>query len=417
VTVPDFQSLMRPCLAVHEDGQPRTSADVRDRIAELMQVTAEDRAILLPSGSQPLFTNRVAWAVTHLAQVGLLDRPSRGITQITARGQEVLRQRPDRVDMKVLRQFPEYEEFRTRTRQRKGQPERALGTVSDTAQDELAPREAITEVIDSAHSAVAADLLARVLKQPPVFLEQLVLRLLVRMGYGGLETPTEHLGGPGDAGLDGLIRLDTLGLDVVYVQAKRYTDQHVGRPDIQAFVGALHGAQASHVASSPRGLCPATADRVPLWRFQISYRSGMNRLTGPARLAATTEVCSSPGSLARSHRTISRAVTTGRPASAGMPSCIVSILAATIPALASGVRGREFATVSRSGLRGFPGASSATSPSVHFSSWLTGSFLAWFPSATVSIPTARKKTTGPSSTRDGWASHHRGTAATAPEPR
>jgi restriction system protein len=129
--------------------------------------------------------------------------------------------------MKVLRQFPEYEEFRTRTRQRKGQPERALGTVSDTAQDELAPREAITEVIDSPHSAVAADLLARVLKQSPVFLEQLVLRLLVKMGYGGLETPTEHLGGPGDAGLDGLIRLDPLGVDVVYVQAKRYTDQHV----------------------------------------------------------------------------------------------------------------------------------------------------------------------------------------------
>lgn len=183
--------------------------------------------------------------MTHLAQAGLLDRPSRGITQITARGQEVLQQYPDRVNMKVLRRFPEYEEFRTRTRQRKGQPKRALGTVSDSAPDELAPREAITEVIDSAHSAVAADLLARVLKQPPVFLEQLVLRLLVKMGYGGLETPTEHLGGPGDAGLDGLIRLDPLGLDVVYVQAKRYTDQHVGRPDIQAFVGALHGAQAS----------------------------------------------------------------------------------------------------------------------------------------------------------------------------
>jgi restriction system protein len=208
VTVPDFQSLMRPCLAVHEGGQPHTSVGLRDRIAELMQVTAEDRAILLPSGSQPLFTNRVAWAVTHLAQARLLDRPSRGITQITARGQEALQQCPDRVDMKVLRRFPEYEEFRTRTRQRKGQPQRALGPVSDSVQDELAPREAITEVIDSAHSAVAADLLARVLKQPPVFLEQLVLRLLVKMGYGGLETPTEHLGGPGDAGLDGLIRLD-----------------------------------------------------------------------------------------------------------------------------------------------------------------------------------------------------------------
>ena len=223
---------------------PHTSADLRDRLAELMQVTAEDRAVLLPSGSQPLFTNRVAWAVIHLAQAGLLDRLARGITQLTARCQQVLQECPDRVDMKVLRRFPEYEEFRTRTRQRKGQPQQVSKTASDLAQDELAPREAITEVIDSAHSAVAADLLARVLKQPPVFLEQFVLRLLVKR-YSGLETTTEHLGGPGDVGLDGLIRLDPLGLDVVYVQAKRYTDHHIGRPDIQAFVGALHGTQAS----------------------------------------------------------------------------------------------------------------------------------------------------------------------------
>jgi restriction system protein len=245
MAVPDFQSLMRPCLAVHEDSQPHTSADLRDRLAGLMQVTAEDRAVLLPSGSQPLFTNRVAWAVTHLAQAALLDRPARGVTQITARGVEVLTQYPARVDMKVLRQFPEYAEFRARTRQRKGQPAEDSDKTGSSTHDDLSPREAIAEVIDSAHSAVAADLVGRVLKQPPIFLERLVLRLLVKMGYGGLETPTEHLGAPGDAGLDGLIRLDTLGLDVVYVQAKRYTDRHVGRPDIQAFVGALHGAQAS----------------------------------------------------------------------------------------------------------------------------------------------------------------------------
>ncbi len=209
-----------------------------------MHVSDEDRAVMLPSGRQPLFSNRVAWAVTHLAQAGLLDRPARGVTQITGRGSEVLTRCPDRVDMKVLRQFPEYEEFRARTKQRKGQ---SPGTVRDngTSREDLSPRDAIEDVIDSAHSAVAADLLARVLKQPPAFLEQLVLRLLVKMGYGGLETPAEHLGAPGDAGLDGLIRLDRLGLDVVYVQAKRYTDRHVGRPDIQAFVGALHGAQAT----------------------------------------------------------------------------------------------------------------------------------------------------------------------------
>lgn len=243
MAVPDFQSLMRPTLAVHQDRQPHAASDLRDRLAVQMHISDEDRALMLPSGGQSLFSNRVAWAVTHLAQAGLLARTGRGVTQITDRGSQVLNRYPDRVDMKVLHQFPEYEEFRARTKERKGQP--SPGSSNGVSREDLSPREAIEEVIDSAHSAVAADLLARVIKQSPVFLERLVLRLLVKMGYGGLETATEHLGAPGDAGLDGLIRLDPLGLDVVYVQAKRYTDRHVGRPDIQAFVGALHGAQAS----------------------------------------------------------------------------------------------------------------------------------------------------------------------------
>jgi restriction system protein len=246
VVIPDFQSLMRPVLAIHQDGQPHTAAELRDKVAAEVGVTEEDRRAMLPSGSQPLYSNRVAWAVTHLAQSALLDRPSRGVTQITARGTDVLRQHPKRIDMSLLARFPEYQEFRRRTRERAGKPsEGAAPARAGSGQDELSPREAIAEVIDSAHSAVAADLLTRVVKQPPEFLERLVLQLLGRMGYGGLETPTEHLGRAGDAGLDGLIRLDKLGLDVVYVQAKRYTDRHVGRPDIQAFVGALHGAQAS----------------------------------------------------------------------------------------------------------------------------------------------------------------------------
>jgi restriction system protein len=240
VAVPDFQSLMRPVLEVHADQGLHSIAEVRDRVAASLGLTEDERKIMLPSGGQPLFANRIAWAVTHLAQAALLERAARGITQITERGEHVLRDHPDRVDMSVLGGFSEYNEFRKRTRERKGKP--ADNLPSDPG---LSPREAISDLIDESHSAVAADLLARVVKQPPQFLEHLVLALLARMGYGGLEASAEHLGGPGDSGLDGLIRLDTLGLDVVYVQAKRYTDQHVGRPDIQAFVGALHGAQAS----------------------------------------------------------------------------------------------------------------------------------------------------------------------------
>jgi restriction system protein len=244
VSIPDFQSLMRPVLEVHADGGPHSAAEVRDRIAAALGVTEDERKVMLPSGGQPLYSNRVAWAVTHLAQAALLERPARGITQIMDRGQQVLLDYPKRVDVGVLSRFPEYVEFRHRTRERKGKvSEKPTGT--GPLAPELSPRESIADLIDDSHSAVAADLLARVIKQPPEFLEQLVLTLLVHMGYGGLEAPTEHLGGPGDRGLDGLIRLDPLGLDVVYVQAKRYTDRHVGRPDMQAFVGALHGAQAT----------------------------------------------------------------------------------------------------------------------------------------------------------------------------
>jgi restriction system protein len=244
VAIPDFQTFMRPVLAAHADGKPHSVAEIREAVVSMLAITDEDRKVMLKSGRQPRYVNRIAWALTHLAQAGLLTRPARGVTEITSRGHEVLQGYPDRVDIRILKSFPEYVDFRTRTRVRRSAttPD---DEVADTNVEALAPREAIEELIDAAHSAVAAELLARVVSQPPEFLEHLVLRLLVAMGYGGLERMTEHIGGPGDRGLDGLVRLDLLGLDVVYVQAKRYNDRPVGRPDIQAFVGALHGAQAS----------------------------------------------------------------------------------------------------------------------------------------------------------------------------
>jgi restriction system protein len=246
MAIPDFQTLMRPVLQVHADGQPRQTSEVRDEVAKIFGVTADDRKVMLPSGGSPVYTNRIAWSVTHLAQAGLLERPARGITRITDRGQQVLVDHPDRVDMAVLNGFAEYVEFRNRTREprtrTRHQPQVQAPAIEPST---LTPAEAINEVIETAHSAVAAELLARILTQPPEFLEHLVLQLLAQMGYGGLERLTEHLGGSGDGGLDGLVRLDPLGLDVVYVQAKRYTERSVGRPEIQAFVGALHGAQAS----------------------------------------------------------------------------------------------------------------------------------------------------------------------------
>ncbi len=242
VTVPDFQSLMRPVLAELSGGEELSQSELRDRVAKEMQVSDEDRERVLPSGRQTAYANRVGWAITYLAKTRLVHRPRRGYAKITQRGLDVLAANTDRVDLHVLSQFPEFDEFRSTHRM----PLKDPAIHKDTAATEtLSPTESIAAIVDDANSAVAADVLDRVLAKPPVFLERMVLQLLDRMGYGGLESITEHLGGPGDEGLDGVIRQDALGLDVIYVQAKRYGPDHkVTRPDIQGFVGALVGAKA-----------------------------------------------------------------------------------------------------------------------------------------------------------------------------
>jgi restriction system protein len=149
MTVPDFQSMMRPVLELHADGLPHTSADVRDQVAQVLGVTEEDRQVPLPSGRTSRYANRVAWAVTHMAQALLLERPQRGVTQITARGRDVLAKHPDRVDIGVLAQFPEYVEFRSRSsRQPRKEPNGRPASEEPT--QHLSPNEAITEVIDEA---------------------------------------------------------------------------------------------------------------------------------------------------------------------------------------------------------------------------------------------------------------------------
>jgi restriction system protein len=241
VPVPDFQTLMRPVLELHADGGDHESGAVVAAMAEYFELSEAERTEMLPSGGQKLFNNRIAWAVTHIAQAGLLERPRRGTTRITARGQKALAEHLNRVDMKVLAQFEEYREFRSRRRKAEKPADEP-----DTAAVEAPPLELIPQLVAEAHTALADELVERLRQAPPLFLEHCVLKLLTRMGYGGPEGEVRHLGGPGDEGMDGLIRQDPLGLDVVYVQAKRYAaDRTVQRPDVQAFAGALQGAQAS----------------------------------------------------------------------------------------------------------------------------------------------------------------------------
>lgn len=239
--IPDFQTAMRPALVAIDGTEAKSHAQIRDGVAAALGVTDEERQQMIPSGKQELFTNRVAWALTHMSQAGLLARPQRGRYLLTERGKQVLRDHPDRVDISVLAQFPEYQEFRSR----KGE-KNLVGTETNAAAGDLSPSEAVGVIVEDSHDALAAELLDRILSYPPTFLETVALKLLRAMGYGGREALLEHTGKSGDNGLDGVIRQDALGLDLVGVQAKRYDkDNSVHRPEIQAFVGALQGAQTS----------------------------------------------------------------------------------------------------------------------------------------------------------------------------
>lgn len=236
--VPDYQSLMAPALAVLADGDDRSLAQLRVILADRLSLTEEDLQATIPSGT-PLFANRLHWAITYMYQAGLLSRPKRGVVRITGRGRKVAATHAERVDVGVLSGFPEFIEFKSRSHEPRQTDQSELG------ENKATPREAVSTAVDEANAAVAAEVLDRVRQREPAFLERLVLAVLTAMGYGGAAGAAEHLGKVGDEGLDGVIRQDPLGLDRIYVQAKRYTaTRAVGRPEIQEFVGALHGAQA-----------------------------------------------------------------------------------------------------------------------------------------------------------------------------
>lgn len=246
MAVPPFQEFMRPVLSLHEDGQPHYKRDLWREAADLLHLSEEDRREQIPSGRQLRYTNRIDWAISHMAGARLLDRPRRGYTAITERGRQALA-RADRIDMNLLKTFPEYQAFRTGDgRSGIGEEPAVTGPGTATATtDERTPEERLVEAFEEVQLAVVDELLEYVQQQSPAFFERLVLDLLVAMRYGAdIERAAGVLGGTADAGLDGVIRQDRLGLDEIYVQAKRWQGP-VGRPVIQAFVGALQGARAS----------------------------------------------------------------------------------------------------------------------------------------------------------------------------
>ncbi|MFM1919052.1 MAG: hypothetical protein RLZZ303_686 [Candidatus Hydrogenedentota bacterium] len=244
--IPDYQTLMLPVLRACADQEEHSLRELIESLAAEFNISNEERRELLPSGRQPVFDNRVGWARTYLKKAGLLDSTRRGYVAITQRGLDALKQYPDRIDNKALAQFPEFVEF-----QRFGEYQNAARpteAIQDKRPGDMEASGTPEEVIESAYQqmreTLAAEILDRVMKCSPSFFEQLVVELLVAMGYGGsLKDAGQRVGKSGDGGIDGIIKEDQLGLDVLYIQAKRW-EGSVGRPDVQKFVGALQGQRA-----------------------------------------------------------------------------------------------------------------------------------------------------------------------------
>lgn len=239
--IPDYQSIMLPLLRFISDGKEHKMSEVTDELAKQLGVTDDERKLLLPSGAAPVFYNRTAWARTYLKKAGLIDSPKQGVIIITIRGNEVLKSKPASLDVKFLKKFPEFLEFQSAKREDENTGSEALDDTSNQT-----PEEILESAYHKIRKSLAQDLLNKVLSLPPAFFERLVVELLVKMGYGGsIKDAGKALGKTGDEGIDGTIKEDKLGLDIIYIQAKRWKPGSiVGRPEIQKFVGALAGQGA-----------------------------------------------------------------------------------------------------------------------------------------------------------------------------
>jgi restriction system protein len=242
VAIPDFQYIMLPLLELARDGESHQVSEAVDTLARRFSLTHDEMNELLPSGKQPRFRNRVNWAATHLKKARLLESPRRGHVRITDRGRSVLANSPGMIDNKFLEQFDEFVDFRTSRREDSspidGSDKQPVIPATNT------PEEALQEAYQTLRSSLVAEILDAVKKSPPGFFEKLVVDLLVRMGYGGSHQEAgQAIGKSGDEGIDGIIKEDRLGLDIIYIQAKRW-ESAVGRPEVQKFAGALQGQRA-----------------------------------------------------------------------------------------------------------------------------------------------------------------------------
>lgn len=242
MAIPDYQTLMLPVLKLAQDGQIHRFRDAIEKLAVEFSLTDEERRELLPSGSQAVFDNRVGWARSYLKQAGLLSSPKRGYFQITQSGKELLESGIDRIDNSVLEQFDDFQEFKNRKRKR--DITQNTESVASSVSSDQTPEDQIASAYKAIRSNIETEILSNIMNSSPAFFERLVIDLVIRMGYGGSRSDAgKAIGRSGDGGIDGIINEDKLGLDVIYLQAKRW-EGSVSRPEIQKFAGALQGQRA-----------------------------------------------------------------------------------------------------------------------------------------------------------------------------
>lgn len=252
MSIPDYQTLMLPFLRIAGDGSEYRFRDAIEKLAVEFSLSDDERNVMLPSGTAPMFDNRVGWARTYLKQAGLIESRKRGFFHVTARGKELLATHPARIDNSTLEGYPEFIAFKLRRGEERSSPKRSqeLLTLDEpplqiATQSDSTPEELFSQAYQRLRSNLESELLEQVKVVTPAFFERLVIDLLVGMGYGGSRHDAgKAIGRSGDGGIDGIIKEDKLGLDAIFIQAKRW-EGTVGRPEIQKFAGALQGQRAN----------------------------------------------------------------------------------------------------------------------------------------------------------------------------
>lgn len=237
MAIPKYEEIMLPFLRLLGDGKEHSNKEVVGKMEEFFGLSESDKKISTKRGRQSLFYNRIGWAVTYLKQAGLITTPKRGLYIITNRGKDLLATNLPEIKSKDLKQYKEFADFIVRTK--KETTEEKIDATDQT------PEEIFESAYQKLKSSLAFELLENIKGASPSFFERAVIDLLVSMGYGGsMEDAGQAVGHSGDEGIDGIIKEDKLGLDVIYIQAKRWKDNSIGRPEIQKFAGALQGKRA-----------------------------------------------------------------------------------------------------------------------------------------------------------------------------